>query len=112
MDTCIVGRRNEDMNEKIDSLRNMQYNGDIQFLMETIAEANKKKDTPQLQEMTKAITRVYFYVHNLLEERKCYLKGLSEYREDKNRAIERARASDKKVEELEEQLKKVNIFNQ
>ena len=54
---------------------------------------------------------ITFYVNNLQEDRKMYNRSLSEYRADKNRAIERARRAEKKIEKLEQELKKFNIFN-
>lgn len=100
------------MNDKIRGLKDLQYYGDIELLMALIQEANKKQDTPKLKSMTEAISRVYLYVHNLLEERKMFNRAISEYREDKLRAIERAKRAEKKVEELTEKLKKVNIFGE
>lgn len=99
------------MNEKITILKDVEYNADIELLMTTILEASKKKETPKVKAMAEALWRVYFYVHNLQEDRKMYNKAMSEYREGKNRAVERARKAEKKVEELQEELKKFNIFN-
>ena len=66
----------------------------------------KKKETPTLTEMSKAIARIFFYVNSLQVDRRMYDKAMSQYREDKNRAVLRARKSDLKINQLEEELKK------
>lgn len=98
------------MNEKITLLKDLEYNADIETVMSMLIEASKKRDTPQLKTMAEAVNRIYFYVHNLREERKMYNKAMSQYSADKCRAVERARMAEKKTEELEEKLKKYNIF--
>lgn len=99
------------MNKKINNLKDLQYFGNIQFLCEVVLEAIKKKETDKLKEMSRALTEITFYVNNLQTDRMMYDKSMSEYRTDKNRAVERARKAEKKVEELQEELKKFNIFN-
>ena len=94
------------MNAKIDLLKDMEYLTDIEMLSTLILDQCKKKETPTLNEMSKAIARIFFYVHNLQEDRKMYDKAMSQYRNDKNRAILRARKSDIEVEKLREELKK------
>ena len=99
------------MNDKINNLKDLQYYGNIELLSDVVLEAIKKQETPKLVEMSKAISQITFYVNNLQEDRKMYNRSLSEYRADKNRAIERARRAEKKIEKLEQELKKFNIFN-
>jgi len=99
------------VNDKINNLKDLQYYGNIELLSGVVLEAIKKQETPKLVEMSKAITQITFYVNNLQEDRKMYNRSLSEYRTDKNRAIERARVAEKKIDKLEEELKKFNIFN-
>ena len=100
------------MNKKINNLKDIQYFGNIELLSSMILKAIKQKNSDQLQQMSRAITEIAFYVNGLHMDRWGYNKSLEEYRADKNRAIERARRSEKKIEELEKQLKKFNIFNQ
>ena len=99
------------MNDKINNLKDLQYYGNIELLSSVVLEALKKQETPKLVEMSKAISQITFYVNNLHEDRKMYNRSLIEYRLDRNRAIERARRAEKKIEKLEEELKKFNIFN-
>ena len=52
---------------------------------------------------------VGFYVHNLITNERLYEQSLSEYRSDKIRAVERARLAEKKIEELEQEIQKLQI---
>ena len=99
------------MNDKIENLKDLQYFGNIEFLGTIVLEALKKNETEKLKQMSSAITQIAFYVNNLQEDRKMYNRSMSEYRSAKNRAIERARKAEKKIELLEEELKTFNIFN-
>lgn len=98
------------MNKKIDNLKDLEYYGNITLLAEIVLEAWKKQPTPKLESMSQAVTQISFYVNNLQSDRRAFDKIISEYRADKNRAVLRARAAEKKVEELEQQLKNFNIF--
>ena len=99
------------MTDKIDNLKDIQYYGNIELLSNVVLEALKKQETPKLVDMSKAISQIAFYVNNLQEDRKMYNRSLSEYRSDRNRAIERARRAEEKIEKLEKELKKFDIFN-
>ena len=94
------------MNAKIDLLKDMEYLADIEMLSTLILNQIKKKETKTLTEMSGAISRIFFYVNNLQMDRKMYDKAMSQYREDKNRAVLRARKAETRVEELERELKK------
>lgn len=91
---------------KIDLLKDMEYLTDIEMLSTLILDQCKKKETPTLTEMSKAIARIFFYVNSLQVDRKMYDKAMSQYREDRNRAIMRARNADVKIRDLEDELKK------
>ncbi len=99
------------MNKKIENLKDLQYYTDLEFLSSTLLDAINKKPSKQLSRMAEAVNNIHLYVVNMQTERRLYNKSMSEYRSDKNRAIERARRSEKKVIELKEELKKFNIFN-
>jgi hypothetical protein len=91
---------------KIDLLKDMEYLTDIEMLSTLILDQCKKKETPTLTEMSKAIARIFFYVNSLQVDRKMYDKAMSQYREDRNRAIMRARNAEVKIRDLEDELKK------
>ena len=98
------------MNDKINNLKDLQYYGNIELVTNVVLEAIKKKDTPKLQELSKAVTQIALYVNHLQTDRQMYNQSMKQFASDKLRAIERARRAEKKIEELEAELKKFNIF--
>lgn len=95
------------MHAKIDLLKDMEYLADIEMLSTLILDQLKKKETPTLKAMSEAIARIFFYVNSLQLDRKMYNKGLSQYMEDKNRAVMRARKADAEVESLKKEIEKL-----
>lgn len=93
------------MNAKIDLLKDMEYTVDIDMLATLVLNQIKKKETTTLTEMSKSIARIFFYVNSLQVDRRMYDKAISEYREDKNRAVLRARKSDLELEKLRKEIK-------
>ena len=98
------------MNKKIETLKDIEYQGNIQFLANIILDAIKKKETDKLNRMAEAISDIAFYVNSLQLDRWGYNKSINDYKNQKNRAIERARKAEEKIEKLEVELKKFNIF--
>ncbi len=96
---------------KITNIKDLQYYGNMEFLCQVVLDALKKNKTERLDKMAQSLNEITFYVNELQTNRWAYDKALSEYREDKNRAVERARQAEEKIEKLEEELKKFNIFN-
>jgi len=84
----------------------MEYLTDIDMLSTLILDQCKKKETPTLTEMSKAIARIFFYVNSLQVDRKMYDKAMSQYREDRNRAILRARKAEEELESVKKELVK------
>lgn len=95
------------MNAKIDLLKDMEYLADIDMLSTLILDQCKKKETPTLTAMSKAIARIFFYVNSLQQDRKMYDKAINQYREDKNRAVLRARKSEVEVDIVKQELIKI-----
>ena len=93
------------MNAKIDLLKDMEYIVDIDMLTNLVLNQIKKKETTTLTEMSKAIARIFFYVNSLQVDRRMYDKSMNQYREDKNRAVLRARKSDLELEKLRKEIK-------
>ncbi|MCH1614039.1 MAG: hypothetical protein L7S72_12175 [Flavobacteriales bacterium] len=98
------------MNKKIETLKDIEYQGNIQLLANIILDAIKKKETDKLKKMSEAISNIAFYVNSLQLDRWGYNKSIDDYKSQKNRAIERARKAEEKIEKLEVELKKFNIF--
>ena len=93
------------MNAKIDLLKDMEYIVDIDMLTTLVLNQIKKKETTTLTEMSKSIARIFFYVNSLQVDRRMYDKAMNQYREDKNRAVLRARKSDLELEKLRKEIK-------
>jgi hypothetical protein len=83
----------------------MEYIVDIDMLTTLVLNQIKKKETTTLTEMSKAIARIFFYVNSLQVDRRMYDKAMNQYREDKNRAVLRARKSDLELEQLRKEIK-------
>jgi hypothetical protein len=95
---------------KIKNIKDMKYFSNMELLSTLVLKAIKKKPTETLSKMSKAIVEVTFYVNELQSDRWAYDKALSDYRADKNRAIERARKVEKKNEDLQIIIKKYEQF--
>ena len=93
------------MNAKIDLLKDMEYTVDIDMLATLVLNQIKKKETTTLTEMSKSIARIFFYVNSLQVDRRMYDKAMNQYREDKNRAVLRARKADIELEKLRKEIK-------
>jgi len=81
----------------------MEIWADISFLASTILKEYNKKKTSELEEMADAISRLTFYFQENINNKRLYKKAISEYRLSRNRAIERARKSEKENEKLRKQ---------
>ena len=95
--------------KKIDLLKSIEYSNDFNFISEVLLKWQKQKPTETLDKIIGAFNRMYFYTFNMEEEVRHMRKIVSEYRADKNRAVERARVADKKIETLEKKLKTLKL---
>tara|TARA_R110000796_G_C14460526_1_gene424455 strand:+ start:399 stop:698 length:300 start_codon:yes stop_codon:yes gene_type:complete len=91
---------------KIDILKDMEYLTDIEMLSTLVLDQCKKKETTTLKEMSSAIARIFFYVNSLQVDRRMYDKAMSQYREDRNRAVLRARRVEIELEQVKKDLEK------
>ena len=91
------------MDRKIDNLKDLEIWSDISLLASTILKQYNKKKTSKLEDMADAISRITFYFQENINNKRLYKKALSDYRLQKNRAIERARKAEKQNEKLQKQ---------
>ena len=91
------------VDRKIDNLKDLEIWGDISLLASTILKQYNKKKTSKLEDMADAISRITFYFQENINNKRLYKKALSDYRLQKNRAIERARKAEKQNEKLQKQ---------
>jgi hypothetical protein len=97
--------RTEEVVKKIDNLKELEISTDVNLLSELIYEQIKKRKTPNLEKMRDSIVRLSYYFLETKNDRRLYEIALSDYRLARNRAIERARKSEKENEKLRKQIK-------
>jgi len=96
------------MNKKLNNIKEGEYYGNFNLVGEYIVKSRKAKpENKAINEMYYCWQEVGFYVHNLITNERLYEQSLSEYRSDKIRAVERARVAEKKIEELEQEIEKL-----
>jgi len=93
---------------KITLLREIEYSNDFDLVSTILLEWSKQKQTKTIDKVIAAHNRMYFFTFDMQEQVRLMRQMVSEYRSDKNRAIERARKSDKENEKLLSKLKKFN----
>lgn len=89
---------------KLQNLKSIEYMANFETMAQTLLEWNKVKPTEKVKEMIAALNGSLFYTHELETNQYYWEKSIEQYRADKLRAVERARAAEKKVEELEKEL--------
>ena len=96
------------MNKKINNFKEIEYYTNFNLVGEYIVKSRKlKPENKALNTMYFSWQEVGFYVNNLIRNERLYDQSLSEYRNDKIRAVERARKAEQKITELEQQLEKL-----
>ncbi len=94
------------MNRYIENQNDLLFYSDLHLCCELVNKWLKAKpDNKELNAICKSLIGITFYTNKLQMDRKSYDHVISMYRQDKCRAVERARAAEKKVEDLEEKLK-------
>jgi len=93
--------------KKINNLKELEIWTDLNFLTSIVKKQIDKKKTENLEKMSESLVRVVFYFQEYSNNIRLYKKALTDYRLQKNRAIERAR----KVEKENEKIRKQNKSN-
>jgi hypothetical protein len=88
--------------------KDLEYYGHIDVAF-TIAQkyVKMKPDNKELRLLSDSLVGIFFWGNQQEQDRRIYDRELSEFRADKNRAVLRARKAEEKVQELEEQIKKL-----
>lgn len=94
------------IDQKITLLKSIEYSNDFNFISSLFLKWQKQKPTETIDKAIGAFNRMYFYSFNMEEEIRHLRDIVSQYRADKNNAIERARKAEEKNTNLE---KKLNI---
>lgn len=80
------------------------YTETFDIIYKAINEAHTKKPSEKTRELLNCLYRIAIYVNSLEADVNAMQRVLSNMRLDKNRAIERARRSEKDLEEMKQKL--------
>ena len=97
------------MAKKIDNLKDLEIWSDLNFLTSIVKKQLDKKKTENLEEMSESLVRVVFYFQEYSNNIRLYKKALLDYKLQRNRAIERARRTEKENEKLRKQNESLSI---
>lgn len=94
------------MNKYINCALDLEYNNDVLLVTSMLKKwSEAKPNNEELQEVVKAFMNIVFYTNKVTMERYGYDKFCSDARDERNRAILRARSAEEQIEKLQEQLK-------
>ena len=91
------------VDKKIDNLKDLEIWSDLNFLTSIVSSQLDKRKTKNLEKMSESLIRVVFYFQEYSNNIRLYKKALSDYRLQRNRAIERARKAEQQNEKLRKQ---------
>ncbi len=97
------------MARKIDNLKELEIWADLNFLSSIVSSQLNKRKTENLEKMASCIVRVVFYFQEYSNTLRLYKKALSDYKLQKNRAIERARKAEQENEKLRKENERLSI---
>ena len=97
------------MNKKIDNLKDLEIWSDLSFLLSIVKKQLDKKKTNNLEKMSDSLVRLANYFREYSNNIKLYQDALSDYRLQRNRAIERARKAEQENEKLRKQNESLSI---
>ena len=96
------------MIDRVDNYKQLKYLENIMKILEVLGEWDRIKPSETTKQLVKAATQIGFYVNNLELDLLAHRTFESENRQDKIRAIERARRAEERVEELEKEIENRN----
>lgn len=89
---------------KFDALENVDLCENLLTMQTIISKWCKlKKNNEELNQLKDAVLKVSLISNKLIYEKELFYRAVSEYREDKIRAVERARRSEEELEQLKKQ---------
>ena len=103
-----VGQRTT-VDKKIDNLKDLEIWSDLNFLTSIVQKQLNKNKTENLEKMSESLIRIVFYFQEYSNNIRLYKKSLLEFRQTKNRAIERARRSEQENERLRKQNESLSV---
>ena len=97
------------VDKKIDNLKELEIWSDLHFLTSIVSSQLDKRKTKNLEKMSESLVRVAFYFQEYSNNIRLYKKALSDYKLQRNRALERARKAEKENERLRKQNESLSI---
>ena len=97
------------VDKKINNLKDLEIWSDLNFLSTIVKSQLDKKKTKNLEKMSESLVRVVFYFQEYSNNIRLYKKALLDYKLQRNRAIERARRTEKENEKLRKQNESLSI---
>lgn len=95
--------------KKIDNLKELEIWADIHFLTSIVSSQLDKRKSENLQKMSESLVRVAFYFQEYSNNIRLYKEALSDYKLQRNRAIERARKAEQENEKIRKQNESLSI---
>lgn len=97
--------------QKVRLLEDIKHMADFNLMLEIVMKWKKKTDgNEDLNALSDALQNTFFYIHKLQEWRDMSETSFTQYRSDKNKAMQRARDLEKKVKELEIEIKQLKLI--
>lgn len=91
------------VSKKLDNLKDMQYLANSEVVNNILLEWQKNHPTnDKLETLINAVLQIHFYVQELQNDRHLLMLSIDEYRQDKLRAIDRARKAESKLQAKED----------
>ena len=95
--------------KKINNLKDFEIWSDLNLLTSIVKDLLDKRKTQKLEKMSESLIRLVFYFQEYSNNIRLYKKALSDYRLQRNRAIERARKAEQENEKLRKQNESLSI---
>jgi len=95
--------------KKINNLKDFEIWSDLNLLTSIVKDLLDKRKTQKLEKMSESLIRLVFYFQEYSNNIRLYKKALSDYRLQRNRAIERARKAEQENERLRKQNESLSI---
>ena len=100
-----------DYHKKIDVVFDAELDSDLALILALIEKwTEQKPDSEPILKLRDTFIQVYSKIHTLRMERELAGKAMSQYREDKLRAVERARKAEKQLENKKDGRQTDNRF--
>ena len=73
--------------KKLDTLKQLECDTNIQYILEVLNKWNKAKDNDQLKKVIDAFLEIQFYLIELKRDKELAMKAILKYKRDRNTAV-------------------------